>query len=47
MTDFRKQEDIKRLLLSECHLGTANLNFHMKKYVDHRTNAGIHILNIE
>jgi len=47
MSDIRKQEDIRRLLLSDSHLGTANLNFHMKKYVDRKTNSGIHILNIE
>jgi len=42
-----KQKDFLRLLASDCHIGTKNLNNQMKHYVDHKTNDGVHILNIE
>lgn len=43
----RKQEDILKLLATQTHIGTPNLNFDMKRYVDHKTLEGVHILNIE
>jgi len=43
----RKQEDILRLLATQAHIGTPNLNSDMKRYVDHKTNDGIHIINVE
>jgi len=43
----RKQEDFLRLLASKCHIGTTNMNFHMKRFVSHRANNGVHIINLE
>jgi len=43
----RKQEDILKLLATQAHVGTPNLNSDMRRYVDHKTPEGIHILNIE
>mmetsp|Transcript_58241 Transcript_58241/g.67168 ORF Transcript_58241/g.67168 Transcript_58241/m.67168 type:complete len:245 (-) Transcript_58241:162-896(-) len=43
----RKEEDFLRLLAANVHVGTINLNFDMKRYVDHRNAAGVHIINIE
>jgi small subunit ribosomal protein SAe len=43
----RKEEDILRLLAAYCHMGTRNLSNAMKRYVDHKTKEGIHILNVE
>jgi len=43
----RKQEDILRLLASNAHIGTLNLTNDMKRYVDHKNNDGVHILNVE
>jgi len=43
----RKQEDFLKLLASHAHIGTLNLNHDMKRYVDHKNNEGVHILNIE
>jgi len=43
----RKQEDFLKLLASNAHIGTLNLNHDMKRYVDHKNNDGVHILNIE
>lgn len=43
----RKQEDILRLLATQAHIGTPNLNSDMRRYVDHKTNDGIHIINVE
>jgi small subunit ribosomal protein SAe len=43
----RKQEDFLRLLASHCHIGTQNLNDHMKKFISHRSNNGAHIINLE
>jgi len=43
----RKQEDILKLLATQAHVGTPNLNSDMRRYVDHKTSEGIHILNIE
>ena len=36
----RKEEDILRLLASSCHIGTKNLNHHMKRYIDHKGAEG-------
>jgi len=49
MTDAvtRKQEDFLRLLGSNAHFGTLNLNYEMKRYVDHKNNEGVHIINLE
>jgi len=43
----RKQEDYLKLLASHAHIGTLNLNSDMRRYVDHKNNEGVHILNIE
>jgi len=43
----RKQVDYLKLLASQAHLGTLNLNSGMKRYVDHKNNEGVHIINIE
>jgi small subunit ribosomal protein SAe len=43
----RKQEDFLKLLASNAHIGTLNLNHDMKRYVDHKNNDGVHILNVE
>jgi len=43
----RKQEDFLRLLGSNAHFGTLNLNFEMKRYVDHKNSEGVHIINLE
>jgi len=43
----RKQEDFLRLLGSQAHIGTQNLNWFMKRYVSHKTKDGVHIFNLE
>jgi small subunit ribosomal protein SAe len=43
----RKQEDFLRLLGSNAHFGTLNLNYEMNRYVDHKNTEGVHIINIE
>jgi len=43
----RKQEDVLKLLATQAHVGTPNLNSDMRRYVDHKTTEGIHILNVE
>jgi len=43
----RKQEDFLRLLGSNAHFGTLNLNYEMTRYVDHKNNEGVHIINLE
>jgi small subunit ribosomal protein SAe len=50
MTDApitRKQEDFLRLLGSNAHFGTLNLNYEMTRYVDHKNDEGVHIINLE
>ncbi|CAD8081852.1 unnamed protein product [Paramecium primaurelia] len=43
----RKEQDIKRLIASQCHIGTKQLQFDMKRYVSHRSDNGAYILNLE
>jgi len=43
----RKQEDFLRLLGSNAHFGTLNLNYEMSRYVDHKNTEGVHIINLE
>jgi len=43
----RKQEDYLKLLASHAHIGTLNLNHDMKRYIDHKNNEGVHVINIE
>ncbi|CAD8148313.1 unnamed protein product [Paramecium octaurelia] len=43
----RKEQDIKRLIASQCHVGTKQLHFDMKRYVSHRSDNGSYILNLE
>jgi len=43
----RKQEDYLKLLASNAHIGTLNLNHDMQRYVDHKNNEGVHVINIE
>lgn len=47
MAVTRKEEDFLRLLASYCQIGTQNLNNSMKRYVSHKSTAGVHILNLE
>ncbi|KAL4493091.1 hypothetical protein ABPG72_003176 [Tetrahymena utriculariae] len=47
MATQRKQDDIKRLLASNCHQATINLNNQMKRYISHKGVNGIHYINIE
>lgn len=47
MATQRKQDDIKRLLASNCHTGTLNLNNQMKRYISHKGANGTHYINIE
>jgi len=46
-TVTRKQEDFLRLLGSNAHFGTLNLNYEMNRYVDHKNAEGVHIINLE
>jgi len=46
-TITRKQEDFLRLLGSNAHFGTLNLNYEMTRYVDHKNTEGVHIINLE
>ena len=39
------QKDILRLLSSNCHIGTKNLNHSMKPYVESKTAEGVHLIN--
>jgi len=43
----RKQEDFLKLLSSNAHIGTLNLVADMKRFVDHKNNEQVHIINIE
>jgi small subunit ribosomal protein SAe len=43
----RKEEDFLRLLGANVHIGTINLNYDMKRYVDQKNAAGVHIINLE
>ena len=43
----RKQEDYLKLLASHAHIGTLNFNHDMKRYIDHKNNEGVHVINIE
>jgi len=43
----RKQEDYLKLLSAHAHIGTLNLNHDMNRYVDHKNNEGVHIINVE
>jgi len=43
----RRQEDFLKLLASNAHIGTLNLNHDMNRYVDHKNNDGVHILNVD
>ncbi|KRX05645.1 Ribosomal protein S2, flavodoxin-like domain [Pseudocohnilembus persalinus] len=43
----RKQEDILRLLSSKSHIGTKILNHSMRDYVSHRSENGVHVINLE
>jgi len=36
-----------KLLASNAHIGTLNLNHDMNRYVDHKNKDGVHILNVE
>lgn len=41
-----KEDDIQKMLASEVHIGTANLDTQMAKYVWKRRSDGIHIINL-
>jgi len=41
-----KEDDIQKMLASHVHIGTANLDTHMEKYVWKRRSDGVHILNL-
>jgi len=40
------ENDILRLVSSQCHIGTQNLNINMKRYVSHTTKAGVQIIDV-
>lgn len=42
----QREEDIQKLLAAEAHIGTNNLDNHMRQYVFKRRSDGIHLLNI-
>jgi small subunit ribosomal protein SAe len=42
----RKEEDIQKMLCCRTHLGTLNVDMHMKRYVYRRTQEGIHLINL-
>lgn len=42
----QREEDIQKLLAAEAHIGTNNLENHMRQYVFKRRSDGIHLLNI-
>jgi len=41
-----KEDDIQKMLASEVHIGTANLDTQMAKYVWKRRSDGIHVINL-
>jgi len=41
-----KEDDIQKMLASDVHLGTANLDTQMEKYVWKRRPDGVHIINL-
>jgi len=43
----RKEEDILRLIHSKAHLGAMNVNKSMERYMSHRTEAGVPVVNVE
>ena len=40
-----EENDILRLVSSQCHIGTQNLNELMRPYVSHRSKGGVQIIN--
>jgi len=40
------EDDMSKLVMAKCHLGTKNLDFQMKKYVYKRRADGVHIINL-
>ena len=42
-----EENDILRLVSSQCHIGTQNLNELMKPYVSHRSKSGVQIINVK
>ena len=40
------ENDILRLVSSQCHIGTQNLNVNMKRYVSHTSKAGVQIIDV-
>ena len=41
----KDNQDILRLLSSNCHIGTKNLSHQMKPYVESKTSEGVHLIN--
>jgi len=41
-----KEDDVTKLLMSNAHIGTKNVDFQMKKYVYKRRSDGVHIINL-
>jgi len=41
-----KEDDISKLLMSQSHIGSKNVNFQMKKYIYKRKSDGTHIFNL-
>jgi len=41
-----KEDDIQKMLVSNVHIGTANLDTQMEKYVWKRRTDGVHIINL-
>lgn len=42
-----EENDILRLVSSQCHIGTQNLNELMKPYVSHRSKSGVQIIDVK
>lgn len=42
----QKTEDIQKMLVTKCHLGTQNVDARMQRYTFKRTSDGIHIIDL-
>eukprot|EP01100_Stratorugosa_tubuloviscum_P008043 TRINITY_DN333_c3_g1_i1.p1 TRINITY_DN333_c3_g1~~TRINITY_DN333_c3_g1_i1.p1 ORF type:complete len:256 (-),score=136.06 TRINITY_DN333_c3_g1_i1:134-901(-) len=42
-----KADDVRKMLASEVHIGSTNIDLNMTRYVHKRRNDGIHIINLQ
>jgi len=42
-----KEEDVQKLLATQCHIGTKNLEPSMERYIWKRRNDGVHIIDLQ